>query len=75
MLPMTDVEKENWRKRYRETVEALERAQAKELAAMTEEEALQKIRSIKLFAPIEREQPDTSGLVEQQALFHHRKKR
>jgi len=49
--------------------EAVETAKAQELAAMTDERALEIIRSL---GAVEgwRERPDWSGLVEQQAIFH-----
>jgi hypothetical protein len=68
-------EKERWRARYRATTEALERLRVRELAAMTEEEALRKIASLCTCEPPWRERPDWSGLVEQQALFHGRRKK
>ena len=58
------------RARYRAAAEALERVQLEELAALSDQEALERTRSLKLFAPIERTSSEWSGLVEQQALFH-----
>ena len=69
---MTPDELHDQRERYFTTSEALERVQAEELRAMTDEEALRKIKSLRLFQPAWRERPDWSGLVEQQALFHRR---
>jgi hypothetical protein len=56
---------------YHARWEAVETAKAQELAALTEERALQMIRSL---SAVEgwRERPDWSGLVEQQAIFHRR---
>jgi hypothetical protein len=54
---------------YHARWEAVETAKAQELAAMSEERALEIIRS--LSAPEGwRERPDWSGLVEQQAIFN-----
>ena len=66
--------KAHWLALYRETMEELERIRARELHAMTEEEALRRIMSLGTCEPPWRERPDWSGLVEQQALFHRRSK-
>jgi hypothetical protein len=57
------------RAEYFERWEAIETFKAHELAAMTEDRALQIIR---MLGAVEgwRERPDWSGLVAQQALFH-----
>ena len=73
-MPLVD-EKRHWLAAYRETTEILERIRARELAAMTDEEALRRIMSLSVVGTPWRERPDWSGLVEQQALFHRRKKR
>jgi hypothetical protein len=67
------LDKEEWKKDYRATTEALERIQAAELMAMTDEEALRRITSLSVVGLVWRERPDWSGLVEQQAIFHKRK--
>jgi len=67
-------DKEQWQAKYRAAVEALERIRARELAAMTDEEAWRRIQSLSIPGPAWRERPDWSGLVEQQALFYRRKK-
>ena len=59
---------------YEATVQALERIRARELAAMTDEEALRKIMSLAVSETPWRERPEWSGLVEQQAIFQRRKK-
>jgi hypothetical protein len=53
---------------YRARWEAVETIKAQELAAMTDERALEIIRSL---SAVEgwRDRPDWSGLVEQQAIF------
>jgi len=53
--------------------EAVEVIKAQELAAMTEERALQIIQSLRLFAPAQPNPLNGMGLVEQQAIFHRRK--
>ncbi len=63
-----------WRARYQETSEALARIWTQELAGMTDEEALRRIKSLVVVGAPWRERPDWSGLVEQQALFHRRRK-
>jgi hypothetical protein len=68
-------DKKQWQAQYRATVEALETIRARELANMTEEQALRQINSLSTAEPPWRERPDWSGLVEQQALFHRRKKK
>jgi hypothetical protein len=50
--------------------EAVETFKAHELAAMTEEKALQIIESLGLFAPAPPNRFNGLGLVEQQAIFH-----
>jgi len=50
--------------------EAVEAFKAKELAAMTEDRALQIIQSLRLFAPAQPNPLNGMGLVEQQAIFH-----
>lgn len=67
-------DKEQWRAEYRATTEMLERIRARELAAMTDEQALRQILSLSTCEPPWRERPDWSGLVEQQAFFHRRSK-
>ncbi len=64
-----------WLARYRATTEALEEIRARELHALTDEQALRIIKSLSVCEPPWRERPDWSGLVEQQALFHRRDKR
>jgi hypothetical protein len=61
-----------WREQYRATSEALEIVRAQEVAALTDEEALRKTLSLRLFAPVPCEPNDWSGLVVQQAIFHRR---
>ena len=70
--PLTN--KEEWLAQYRETTEILERIRLRELAAMTDEEALRIIKSLTVAEPPWRERPDWSGLVEQQDIFHRRKR-
>ena len=62
-------DKDAWRKAYRATTDALERIRAQELAAMTDEDAVREIKSLRLFGQAWRERPDGSGLVEQQAIL------
>lgn len=57
----------------RERWEAVATAHAQELAAMTEEQALQIICSLRLFAPVPPDPYNGMGLVEQQAIFHGHK--
>jgi hypothetical protein len=65
--------KEKARAEYHARWEAVETFKAHELAAMTEERALQIIRSLRLFAPAPPKLFNGEGLVEQQAIFHRRK--
>ena len=58
---------------YHERWEAVEIFKAHELAAMTEERARQIIQSL-CAAEGWRERPDWSGLVEQQAIFHKKRR-
>jgi hypothetical protein len=66
-------DKQQWQAAYRATAEALERIRAVELAALTDEQALQQIQSLSVAQTPWRPRPDWSGLVEQQALFHPRR--
>ena len=72
MHPLED--KKAWQAKHRAAMEALERIEARELMAMTDEEALRRLLSLRVVEPVWRERPDWSGLVEQQALFHRKKK-
>jgi hypothetical protein len=72
MHPPSD--KQRWLAEYRATSEVLERIRAQDLASMTDEEAYRRIMSLSVIGPAWRERPDWSGLVEQQAIFHRRKK-
>ena len=60
---------------YRKTVQALERVRARELANMTDEEALRKIESLQCAGKPWRARPNWSGLIELQAIFHRRHKK
>jgi hypothetical protein len=68
MRAITD--KHKWQVDYRATSEMLECIRARELAAMSDEEALRIIESLNTVEHPWREREDWSGLVEQQALFH-----
>ncbi len=69
------IDKTQWLKTYRETTEMLEIIRDRELAALTDEEVWRRIRALKVAGKPWRERPDWSGLVEQQELFHRRRKR
>ena len=71
---MTNEEKERWRKRYHATAEALAVVHAKELKAMTEEEALRRIESLSVPGTPWCANPEYSGLVEQQAIFRRKRR-
>jgi hypothetical protein len=60
---------EEWRAWYRATAEALERVRLQELAALSDEDALKRTLSLRLFAALPDASSEWSGLVEQQALF------
>ena len=64
---------EKARAEYHARWEGVETFKAHELAAMTEERALQIIHSLRLFAPAQPKLFNGEGLVEQQAIFHRRK--
>lgn len=63
-----------WRRWNEERWEAVERVKARELAAMTEERAMEIIRSLQSFGPVEPDPNNGMGLVEQQRIFHGGKK-
>lgn len=62
--------REKFQAEYHERWEAVEIFKAHELAAMTEQKALQIIESLRLFAPVPPNRFNGMGLVEQQAIFH-----
>jgi hypothetical protein len=64
---------EQARVEYHARWEAVEVVKAHELAHMTEERALQIIRSLRLFAPAPSKLFNGEGLIKQQAVFHRRK--
>ena len=59
---------------YHARWEAVETVKAQELAAMTEERALEIIRSLRLFTPLPPNPLNGMGLVEQQAVFHRKRR-
>ena len=59
---------------YHARWEAVETVKAQELAAMTDERALEIIRSLRLFAPVPPNPMNGLGLVEQQAIFHRKRR-
>jgi hypothetical protein len=63
----TELEKQ--RAAYRATAEALEVVRVKELAAMTDAEALRMMKSLVAVDPFPAQPANWSGLVEQQAIF------
>ena len=69
------VDKKKRLAQYRKTIEALEQVRARELANMTDEEALRKIESLQCAGEPWRARPDWSGLIELQAVFHRRNKK
>ena len=74
MHPILNNDVAAWRKQYRDDAEFLERLRAQELMKMTDERALEIIRSLVCAQPPWRERRDWSGLIEQQDLFHRRSK-
>lgn len=64
---------EEARAEYHARWEAVETFRAHELAAMTEERALQIIRTLRLFAPAPPKLFNGEGLVKQQDIFHRHK--
>jgi hypothetical protein len=66
--------KEKLRAEYHARWEAVETVKALELAAMTEERARWIIESLRLFAPAPPDPFNGLGLVEQQDLFHQRRR-
>jgi hypothetical protein len=63
-----------WYARFRDSMEEVERIKALELVGMTHQEAWRRMQNLQ--APDVPEYPgsDWSGLIEQQAIFHRRKK-
>jgi len=66
--------KERFQAEYHARWEAVEIFKAHELAAMTEERARQIIRSLRPFTALPPDPFNGMGLVEQQAIFHRRKR-
>jgi len=60
---------DEWRARYRAATEALEGVRLQELAALSDQDALKRTLSLTLFDPMANVSTESSGLVEQQALF------
>jgi hypothetical protein len=60
--------------KYLQSMKFLERVKAQELAGMTDEEAWRQIQLLNAAEEPWRDRPDWSGLIEQQAIFHRRKK-
>jgi hypothetical protein len=60
---------EEWRAWYRAAAEAVDRVRLEELAALSDEDALKRTLSLRLFAPLPDVSSEWSGLIEQQALF------
>jgi hypothetical protein len=61
---------EHLRALYRASAEALDRVWLQELAALSDSDALERTRALRLFTATRLPSSDSSGLVEQQALFH-----
>jgi hypothetical protein len=59
---------------YHARWEAVETVKASELAALTEERAREMIHALRPFAPTPPNPMNGMGLVEQQAVFHHKKR-
>ena len=68
-------EKAQLRQQYEATAEALACIRAREIAAMTDAEALRQIHALRCVGTPYRERPNWSGLVIQQALFQKAMKR
>lgn len=68
MNPISD--KKTWRNQYRAATQAMRSVWARELQAMSNEEALRIINSLNVIEPPWRRRPDWSGLVDQQAILH-----
>ena len=69
-----NIDKVQWQKKYRETSRMLEIIRDQELRALTDADVWRRIQTLKVPGKPWRERPDWSGLVEQQALFHRRRK-
>ncbi|MGC9258736.1 MAG: hypothetical protein ACP5I8_01475 [Phycisphaerae bacterium] len=69
-----NIDKVQWQKKYRETSRMLEIIRDRELRALTDADVWRRIQTLKVPGKPWRERPDWSGLVEQQALFHRRRK-
>jgi hypothetical protein len=63
------------RARYRAMAEALEQVHLEELAALSDEDAVARMLSLKLFRPARREPNEWSGLVDQQRIFARAQRR
>ena len=66
---------ERLRKQYRTSRAAVDGAFAQELARMTEDEGLKRAQSLRLFDSSNLPSRESSGLVEQQALFQKLRRR
>jgi len=70
---MNPQDKKKWQAEYYAKWEALETIRARELAALTDEEAFRIMKTLNVPGTPCRERPDWSGLVEQQAILHRRR--
>jgi hypothetical protein len=59
---------------YHARWEAVETVKAQELAALTDQRAWEIIRALRLFAPAPPNPMNGMGLVEQQGIFHRKKR-
>jgi hypothetical protein len=72
---MTPEEQRQWMQQWRETANYLDEVKRDDLANKTDEEGWRAIESVLSMAPYYRRLSRTSGLVQQQAWFHKRKRK
>jgi hypothetical protein len=66
--------KTEWQKFLRERDEFLRQVYYQDLRELTNEESLRRLRSLKPVGEPWRQNPQWSGLIEQQEIFHRRRK-
>jgi hypothetical protein len=69
------VDPKQWYAVRRAALEAVDRLRRQELREMTDAQAQRILATLVAADPVWRARPDWSGLVEQQAIFHRRRKK
>ena len=74
-LAITPEERRQWMQQWREASIALDEIKRDELANMSDEEAWRQTEDVLSITNLWRNPDDSCGLIEQQAVFHRRRKK